>query len=432
MQDEATIQVYKCPTCNGALRFDAKRGSLFCLWCGNTYDTADIQAVKLRTTMQGYLCPECGARLMLEDYVAADTCPFCGNNEVAPARFEGSFEPDYVIPFSVTKHQVLQTYEEHVAKRRFLPNGFVRESRIISAQGTYVPFWLQSGTVDFDFTYVGMYKRDKMNYEARLNRVGTSDFVRVPADASDRMADDVMDSIEPYDYTEMVPYEAGYLPGFVAERYTVDSDEVDRRVNRRVANSACSAAMETIDDLYTTRYPDYDHFHATVSRSRIEQALLPVWLIVVSYGKEKLLVGVNGQTGKVAVNLPIHKRKQYAAALFEALKNVCWTLALYGSFVALIFAIAVNSRGFEGAVELFAYFTSGSFLADLQGENIIAFVSVLVFVGVAIVGAFVEAFRRGWKKVIQSMENVKTAVNADAYDAGSLHITSDGNDVEPQ
>lgn len=423
MRAETTIRVYKCPTCNGALRFSTQAHALHCMWCGNTYDVADASVHQMRLTTQGYLCPECGARLMTEEFVAATTCPYCGNNEITPHRFGGAFEPDLIIPFSVSRQQAIQSYQKTVAQRRYLPNDYEDKAQIVSVEGAYVPFWLQSGTVSFDFTYVGIYKKDNRNYVSNHRRMGTYEFARVPADASDRMPDDIMDSIEPYNYEELVPYDPGYLPGFMAERYTVAADEVNRRVNVRVANSACSAAMSTLDSMYDTRYPDHDRYHATVARSRIEQVLLPVWLVVVLYREEKYVVGVNGQTGKVAVNLPIDKGKRRAAVLWESLKSAAWVLSIELGFVLLIFVIGVGAVGLDGMLDRARALFDGSTWAQASGKDIALAAFTVVFLICLIVGPVVEACLRGRRKVIDSMHNVKKATNADAFDICGLNVT---------
>ena len=423
MTHEATMRVYKCPSCGGALRFDAQAKTLSCIWCGNSFDVADLEAVQVRPALQGYVCPECGAQLMTEEYVVATTCPYCGNNEIAPHRFDGVFEPDLLIPFSVTKRQAVQSYEEVVASRRYLPNDYADEARVVSVEGAYVPFWLHSGIVNFDFTYMGIFKKDKTNYESKHHRVGTYEFARVPADGSQRMPDDVMDSIEPYDYTALVPYEPGYLPGFMAERHTVAADEVNQRVNRRVANSACSAAMETLDPIYKTRYPDYDRYHATVARTRMEQALLPVWIVVVAYKGDKYTVGINGQTGKVAVNLPIDAGKQRVAATREALKTGAKVLAAELAFGLFVFAIGVHAVGFNEMISRVRDLFNGTAWVQASAMDAIAYVLFTVLFLALLAGPVVHAFLEGRQKVLDSMHNVKRASEADAFDVGGLNVT---------
>lgn len=232
-----------------------------------------------------------------------------------------------------------------------------------------------------------------------------------------------MDSIEPYDYTALVPYEPGYLPGFMAERHTVAADEVNQRVNRRVANSACAAAMETLDPIYKTRYPDYDRYHATVARTRMEQALLPVWIVVVAYKGDKYTVGINGQTGKVAVNLPIDAGKQHVAATREALKIGAKVLAAELAFGLFVFAIGVHAVGFDEMLSRVRDLFNGTAWAQASTMDAIAYVLFAALFLALLTGPVVHAFAEGRQKVLDSMRNVKRASEADAFDVGGLNVT---------
>lgn len=423
MEERSKVLVYKCPSCGGALRYDAKAGRLACMWCGNTFESDVRESKQVSTDLLGYLCPECGAQLMTDDFVVADTCPYCGNNEIAAHRFEGSFKPDLVIPFSVTKQQAIDCYDKVVAEKKYLPDDFVANARVISVLGTYVPFWLQGGVVDFDFTYIGYQKKDKVSYEYHLHRVGTYDFQRVPADGSERMPDDVMDSIEPYDYNALVPFSTEYIPGFMAERYTVDQEEVGRRVRRRAANSACQAALETVGKEYKPRYPDYDRYNAVVDCSHIEQAILPVWLLAVSYGGNKYVVGVNGQTGKVAANFPVDEKKKQTAAAREALNNAGKVLLAELVFFAFVYGIGVSAVGVGGMSERIGSILSGSAFADGNVANIFMFVIYVALLLALIVGPALFAYRSAKKRVLESMQNVKVATDANDYDIGGLNLT---------
>ena len=424
MTSRATIKVYKCPSCNGALRFDEHAKSLSCIWCDSTYDVANLAVQLVRPSVSGFLCPECGAHLMTEEFVAATTCPYCGNNEVASFRYEGEFEPDLLIPFTVSKKEAILSYENVVASRCYLPNDYADEARVVSVMGAYVPFWLQSGTVNFDYTYVAYRKENKVNYVYNLRRRGTYDYARVPADASDRMPDDVMDSIEPYDYASLVPYDPGYLPGFMAERYTVGADDINQRVNNRVAKSACFAAMSTIGREYDTKYPDYDRYHASVFCARVEQVLLPVWLIIVAYGDKKYTVGVNGQTGKVAVNLPVDEGKQRTAALVESLKAAAKVFAITLAFLLLIFVVGIGAVGLDGMLDRVRSMFSADTWAHARPMDIVALVTFVALFLFFLIGPTVQAFLRGWRKVMKSMHNVKKAVDADAFDIDGLNVTA--------
>ena len=44
-------------------------------------------------------------------------------------------------------------------------------------------------------------------------RSGNIGFTRVPVDGSTKMEDDLMESIEPFDFKEAVPFQTAYLAG---------------------------------------------------------------------------------------------------------------------------------------------------------------------------------------------------------------------------
>lgn len=418
---EATIQVRKCPNCAGTVHYDATVGKLMCSWCGNTYAESELEVVEQKAALVGYQCPECGAQLAIHDFAVAGVCPFCGNNNLAPHLLEGVFEPDYLIPFSVTRQQATELYHAAVAQKQYLPDSFVEQARIVSVQGTYVPFWLEEGTVEFDFSFVSDTGRRKNNTYGDHRRAGTYHYWRVPADASARMPDDMMDSLDPFDLSALVPYSSSYLAGFVAERYTVDANKVYDRVDRRVKNSAVLACKgDILDDYWKRTTPDPKRSCATVRHEGAEQALFPVWLLVVLFEGKPYLVGVNGQTGKVAVNLPIDEKKQ-GKAIGKASLAMVLIMALVGVPLIVLGIVILLEQVRSASAMVNA--RGGSFwdYADLSTIIVGAGLSILCLAVLVIWGVW-----EGWSKrneVRASMRNVAKAVHAEDYDVGGLHIT---------
>lgn len=48
------------------------------------------------------------------------------------------------------------------------------------------------------------------------------------------MADDLMESIEPYDFKKAVDFQTAYLAGYVADKYDVDEKQSVSRANDRI------------------------------------------------------------------------------------------------------------------------------------------------------------------------------------------------------
>ena len=52
------------------------------------------------------------------------------------------------------------------------------------------------------------------------------------------MDDTYMESIEPYDYHDLVPFSSAYLTGYLADKYDVDAEAAVPRADERVRQSA--------------------------------------------------------------------------------------------------------------------------------------------------------------------------------------------------
>lgn len=337
---------YKCPNCGGPLRFDPEKQLLVCDHCGATYtneqakelfgqqdqQAAAVKEVELDEGMaaamgksveeaaaaqlKAYQCPSCGATLICDEHSAATSCPYCGNPTIVPGKLTGGQQPELVLPFKKDKQAAKETLKEFYHGKPFLPKVFVSQNHIEEIKGVYVPFWLYNGTVDVNGTYnaersntfkSGDSEVTEVNHYA-LERAGTISFEQVPADASSKMPDDLMDAIEPYDYSDLVKFETSYLVGYMADNYDVSAEENKDRVTRRMSNSAVDAVHDTI-----TGYTSYNAVNedAKVRDVSWQYVLLPVWLLATRWQGKTYLFAMNGQNGRmVSDDLPIDKTRR--------------------------------------------------------------------------------------------------------------------------
>ena len=108
-----------------------------------------------------------------------------------------------------------------------MPNVFKDENHIDEIKGIYVPFWLFDANVDADVSYEATRVRtwgDRKNEYTetsyyQVDRGGTLAFKDIPVDGSSKMPDDIMESIEPFDLSQAVPFQTAYLAGYLAEKY---------------------------------------------------------------------------------------------------------------------------------------------------------------------------------------------------------------------
>lgn len=353
----AEAVTYQCPRCNGQLAFDSASGTLDCAFCGSHFDpveierlyaekqaAADAQAADRVTEepqvlqpqpdedpIQTYLknaqwkgldgknlralnCSSCGAQLMADEVTAVTNCPYCGNATIVPGQLSNILKPDFVIPFKFDRDAALSALKKYYHGKKLLPDTFKDENHLEEIQGIYVPFWLYSGTMHASVSTEGRTVRtwvDKKNSFVATDRYnvyreGDVRFNRVPVDGSTKMPDAHMDSIEPFDYSELKPFSIGYLPGFLADRYDLDVDDCCGRMSQRIETSCARVLLGSVSG-----YSEVDTVPAA-SQLRLDEvayALLPVWMLHTRWHDTDYLFAMNGQTGKIVGDLPIDKGK---------------------------------------------------------------------------------------------------------------------------
>lgn len=259
--------------------------------------------------MRAYSCSTCGAEILCDQNTAATRCPYCDNTTVIEAQLSGAIKPDVVIPFAFTKEQAMEKYKGYYEKRKLIPKDFLSGSRVEEIQGVYVPFWLYDGSVSIDAEFEAADITDNGTEITRkiykADRRGNIAFENVPADASKRMPDDIMDSVEPFDFGQLKPFSMTYMPGFLAERFDVEGDDDLERAEKRVTNTAKQKARATVrhDEVTETR-GDYK-----VNYTKKKYALLPIWYLTTSWNGKQWNFAMNGQTGNFTGDLPVDGTK---------------------------------------------------------------------------------------------------------------------------
>ena len=337
----AQMTNYQCPACTGPMRFLPDTGKTECEYCGSVFELAEIEAMYQNQPqqeeasadswdmssltddwgadtngMKTYSCPACTAELICDETTAASSCPYCGNPAILPGQFAGSLKPDYVLPFKLEKDDAVAALKRHYSKRFFLPRSFTSQNHIEQVQGVYVPFWLFDGKAEgmagFEATrsrsYVQGEYRVTETKHYQVTRAGSVEFEKVPVDASTKMPDGHMDSIEPFDYKEMKPFSTAYLPGFLADKYDVEAEQSQDRVEERWENTLVNELRDTVTGYETV---NKTRQHVRLHRGAVHYALLPVWMLNTKWQGQDFLFAMNGQTGKMVGDLPVDWKKYW-------------------------------------------------------------------------------------------------------------------------
>ncbi|MCH4208362.1 MAG: hypothetical protein LKF50_08690 [Solobacterium sp.] len=329
---------YKCPNCGGPLHFDATAQQLTCDYCKSNFTVQEVEQFYQKKNeeaaatpnqftqeemgwtdeeashLRAYSCPSCGAQIICDDTTAATSCPYCGNPTIVPGQLAGALKPQYIIPFKLKKEAAIEKLKGFYQGKTLLPNAFKEENHIEEIKGVYVPFWLYDGTIDADLAFEGTRTRvhtegdDEVTETShyRIVRKGQVSFEKVPADASQKMSDQYMDALEPFDWAKLEPFKMSYLPGYLADRYDISDKEDEARTDERMKNSTVAALSATVMG-YDSAVPVRQYLRRIDGQA--SYALLPVWVLSTKYDGKQYLFTMNGQTGKMVGSLPMDRKK---------------------------------------------------------------------------------------------------------------------------
>ncbi len=362
MEQETTVLEYKCPSCGGGLHFDQENQAMQCPYCESVFDVDQVLThnANLETagepefqweqdsaqewdeaeqeTLKTFTCPSCGGEIVTEQTTAASFCPYCENPTILPGRVSGGLKPDGVIPFKTSKEDAKNAFLNLCKGKPLLPKFFTQEQRVEKITGMYVPFWLYDCEGDFRGHYkatrIHTWADSNYNYTRteyfHLARAAGAEFISIPMDASQKMNDAIMESIEPYDYSQIVDFETAYLSGYLADKYDVESQEGQQRVWDRVDSSINSLISGTMLG-YSTVMPISRQLN--VRHGKAKYVLLPVWMLHTKYKDKTYVFAMNGQTGKMTGSFPVCPKR---------------TALWFGSIWAGVTAIATLLLGLMG------------------------------------------------------------------------------------
>lgn len=360
----AKLIEYKCPCCGGAVEFDSSVQKVKCPFCDTEFemDTLKKYDEELKQNSQddfswdntdcsewssedsenfnSYICNSCGGEIIADKTTAATSCPFCGNPVIIKKHFSGELKPQYIIPFKLDKQMAISGFKKHLEGKKLLPKVFKDQNHIEEIKGVYVPVWLFDATASANIRYRGTKFKTwidpKYIYSETsvysVVRQGSMEFKSIPVDGSSKMQDDLMESIEPFNFEEAVEFQTAYLVGFLADKYDVDEKHSIQRANERIKKSTEEAFASTVSGYNTLTH---ENSSVKLSSSTSKYALYPVWILNTEWKDEKYLFAMNGQTGKFAGNLPIDKSVyfKYLLSYTAIIGSVIFLLLMILSFI---------------------------------------------------------------------------------------------------
>jgi hypothetical protein len=337
---ELTAQArFACPACGGAAEWSATKQALVCPFCGTVSPmqpgaTAEGQVEERdlvaalraipesergwQTATRSVKCQSCQAISVFKPERVAQTCDFCGSPALVPYdEIKAPIRPESVLPFKIDQGNVRDRVHAWYRSRWFAPNRFKSRAFTDTIHGLYLPYWTFDARVAAQWTAeAGHYYYTTETYRDSNGNNQTRQVQHIrwePASgALDHFFDDELVSasrgvpadllrpIEPFPTKELVPYDAGYVSGWVVEQYQIDLVAAAQNSREMMDTKLRQLCAEQIPgDTYRALEVAADY-----SAQTFKHVLLPVWLLSYQYGGKTYRIVANGFTGTVAGKYP--------------------------------------------------------------------------------------------------------------------------------
>lgn len=329
---------FACPACGGAAEWNAARQALVCPFCGTVspmqpgaskdsvreYDLVEAlrnlpdEARGWQMQTRSVKCQSCQAISVFKPERVAQNCDFCGSPALVPYdEITAPVRPESVLPFKMNQGEVRDRVHRWYRSRWFAPNKFKSRAFTDTLHGVYLPYWTFDAQVHAEWTAdAGFYYYETETYEDSQGRTQTRQVQHTrwePAAGSlDHFFDDelvpasrgvpenLLRKIEPFPTKELVPYDPGYVSGWVVEQYQIDLIAAAKHSRETMdAKLQQLCAQQIPGDTYRNLEVSADY-----SGQTFKHVLLPVWLLTYQYGAGTFRILGNGYTGTIGGKYP--------------------------------------------------------------------------------------------------------------------------------
>ena len=322
---------YHCPACGAEAHWNPAKDALVCSYCG-AVSPATLQAgggpgaivehdlvAALRgvpdaargwnAPKRSVRCQSCQAISVFDADKVATRCEFCGSAALVPyEQVKDAFRPESLLPLRISEPQARDAMRRWYGKLWFAPNRFGLKALTDTVKGVYLPYWTFDAKADAEWTaesgrtYV---VTENGKQEQRVRWTPASGSLSHAFDdelvcASRGVDAGLLRGVEPFPTGELVPYDPGYLAGWVVERYQIDLVAAAQRSRQQMdAELRALCAAEVPGD--TQRNLSVS---ATYRDLTFKHILAPVWLVSYTYSGKAYQVVVNGVTGAISGGRP--------------------------------------------------------------------------------------------------------------------------------
>jgi predicted RNA-binding Zn-ribbon protein involved in translation (DUF1610 family) len=336
MAETVALSKFACPSCGGEAVWNPAKQKLVCPFCGTESPAkfgADgaIAEHDLVAALRGIgddargwqadkrqvKCQSCNAISVLDPKRQAQNCEFCGSAQLVPyTESKPAFRPESVLPFTVSETGARDGIRAWYGKLWLAPSALKRRALTDTVRGVYLPYWTFNARVDAAWTAeAGHYcyttetyseggqtrtrEVQQVRWEPAAGRL-QYDFANDLVCASVGVHPELLRGVEPFPMQALKPYDAGFVAGWIVERYQIDlvaaaqraRDEMDAKVRVLCGQQVQGDTFRNLE------------VRADYSAQTFKHILVPIWFLSYNYGARAFQCVMNGVTGAIRGEYP--------------------------------------------------------------------------------------------------------------------------------
>jgi predicted RNA-binding Zn-ribbon protein involved in translation (DUF1610 family) len=352
----AALEKHECPACGGQAEWNPTTQKLACPFCGTESPykidrehgkVVELDLVKAlrelpdeergwQTERRSVQCQSCRAVMVFDPARVGQNCEFCGSPALVDyTETKDPITPQSILPFKIPQPQIREQIRRWYASKWFAPNALTSRALVDTVHGVYLPYWTFDAQAACPWrAEAGHYYYTTETYRDSSGRTETRQVQHVrwepasgrveqffddePVPGSQGVRIDLLKRVEPFPTTDLVPYDAAMLSGFVVEHYQVVLlDAAQRSIDQMTEQLRSLAAAAVPGDTYRSLeiFPEF-------SGRTFKHILVPLWIMTYTYGAKTYQVLANGYTGKMEGTYPLSPWKVFFAIVFALIAVV--------------------------------------------------------------------------------------------------------------
>lgn len=327
---ELTSKDYACPSCGATLKYSPQRQKLYCDRCETCVDIQkqpiiekykweDLNKYNINTMdnsdeKRTLKCVSCGARIKLNKYEYSGKCEYCGNNIVGIFKEKNKLIPNAIIPFKYSLEDAGKMMAKGIANSKmFVPTELKKRFPVENIKGVYFPSFSYDAHSESDYNGVLAYTETYYSFGERKTRTvykdisghHSLDLTDVVVESSSKLTQIEMNKMGTYNFEERVKFDDGFILGYNVEDYEKTAQEckevalnmMKENIKKSILKQYRSGRVCSFN--LTTKYFD----------EKFTYCLLPLYECEYTYKNKKYKIIMNGQTGKIAGEVPKSGKK---------------------------------------------------------------------------------------------------------------------------